>query len=1052
MLKSLHLEKSFEEEICEYLAGHGFLYSPDDTGYDRELALFPEDLTEWVKTIQPKAWETLEKMHCAKAAGILAKRVRGLLNEVGTLPAIRERKVDLVGVRQSIPLARFKPAMGLNEAIVKEYQANRLRIMRQVHYSLHNENSIDLVLFLNGIPVFTFELKTDFTQSIRDAVDQYKYDRKPENEPLLSFPSGTLVHFAVSNSEVEMTTKLEGGATRFLPFNKGRLFPDGRIGKGNSDNPDGHPVSYLWEDVLERDSLLDLLNRYMVTERNKKKELVKYIFPRYHQLRSTRKLVDAVLTEGTGRRYLIQHSAGSGKTNSIAWTAHFFADLHDAGDRKVFNSVIIVSDRTVIDDQLQEAALGMQRNEGVVEILSKSKGSKSTQLAEALKNNKKIIVCTIQSFPALLKSAQELTKTDGKRFAVIADEAHSSQSGTAVSDLKQILSDAEMKELADGGEYSIEDWLAAQMNNRAAADGITYVAFTATPKSKTMELFGRLPHPELPKGPGNQPEPFDIYSMRQAIEEGFILDVLDNYYSCKTSFKLGLRGRELPDTEVERGKASGQLRKWVKLTAYNIAEKVAAIVEHYRETVMPLLGGRAKAMIVVSSRLEAVRWKLALDKYIQQNNYPLGTLVAFSGEVKDKETFPEGVTENSEKLNPKLNKQDIRKAFEPDEFKILLVANKFQTGFDQPLLCGMYIDKRLDGIQAVQTLSRLNRCAPGKDKVYIVDFANDAETILDAFKTYYEKAELSGVSDPEQVIKLKNKLDSMGHYDAKDVDAVIKVCMKKTAKQSELEALISPIASRIKNEYRIAKTSLKNAVKEKNPAAEKEARDVIQLIEMFIRDLRSYQKMYSFLSQLYDFGNPDFEKRHMFYRVLLPQLDLDRERDEIDLTGVELTHYRLGKQVAQTMLIDETKQINPITASGSGHVNEPEKAKLSKIIEKLNEIFGSDVTVEDKLSWLRTKREKLAESPILIEQAMSNTREQMSASKDLMTVFIDAIINSDDAQGKLSREALSSELKLETALNLMLDIGGLYERLREKGNQNHQLDGVGTQSNPSATI
>ena len=388
MLKSLHLEKSFEEEICEYLAGHGFLYSPDDTGYDRELALFPEDLTEWVKTIQPKAWETLEKMHCAKAAGILAKRVRGLLNEVGTLPAIRERKVDLVGVRQSIPLARFKPAMGLNEAIVKEYQANRLRIMRQVHYSLHNENSIDLVLFLNGIPVFTFELKTDFTQSIRDAVDQYKYDRKPENEPLLSFPSGTLVHFAVSNSEVEMTTKLEGGATRFLPFNKGRLFPDGRIGKGNSDNPDGHPVSYLWEDVLERDSLLDLLNRYMVTERNKKKELVKYIFPRYHQLRSTRKLVDAVLTEGTGRRYLIQHSAGSGKTNSIAWTAHFFADLHDAGDRKVFNSVIIVSDRTVIDDQLQEAALGMQRNEGVVEILSKSKGSKSTQLAEALKNNK----------------------------------------------------------------------------------------------------------------------------------------------------------------------------------------------------------------------------------------------------------------------------------------------------------------------------------------------------------------------------------------------------------------------------------------------------------------------------------------------------------------------------------------------------------------------------------------------------------------------------------------------------------------------------------------
>jgi type I restriction enzyme, R subunit len=609
---SLHKEISFELEICQHLAAHGWLYAEGDAAaYDRARAVFPADVLAWVQATQPKAWETLTKSHGSRAEDTLLARLRDQLDQRGTLDVLRHG-VELLGLKTPLKLAEFKPALAMNPDILERYAANRLRVVRQVRYSPHCENSIDLVLFLNGLPVATVELKTDFTQSIGDAIDQYRFDRNPKPkgqavEPLLSFPSGALIHFAVSNKEVAMVTKLAGPATVFLPFNLG---DDGAA--GNPVNAaGGHRTAYLWEQVWARESWLEILGRYLIAKRDEKKQIEQIIFPRYHQLDVIRKLQAAVLSDGPGSKYLIQHSAGSGKTNSIAWTAHFLAELHNAQAKKVFDVVLVVSDRNVIDGQLQDALFDFQRTTGVVATIKNTEGSKSTALAEALSGNKKIVVCTIQTFPFALEAVRELSATQGKRFVVIADEAHSSQTGDAASKLKALLSPEEVQELSDGGEISSEDLLAAQMANRADDGGITFVAFTATPKNKTLELFGTRPDPTRKPAPDNVPKPFHVYSMRQAIEEGFILDVLQNYTPYSLAFKLAHNGQEMTEKEVERNAAMKGIMGWVRLHPYNIAQKVQVVVEHFREFVAPLLKGKAKAMVVVGSRLEAVRWQIA---------------------------------------------------------------------------------------------------------------------------------------------------------------------------------------------------------------------------------------------------------------------------------------------------------------------------------------------------------------------------------------------------------------------------------------------------------
>ncbi|OXR49895.1 type I restriction endonuclease subunit R [Pusillimonas sp. T2] len=1029
--QNFHQEHHFESAICQHLAAHGWFYQEGDAAlFDRAHGLFMPDLLTWVETTQPDSYQRLSKTHGAALTSILADRIRKSLNERGTLDVLR-RGVEMLGLKEPLMLAQFKPALAINPETQARYAANRLRVVRQVCHSPNNPKAeLDLVLFLNGIAVATAELKSNFTQSVQDAVDQYRFDRHPQpkggvTEPLLSFPGGALVHFAVSQSEVMMTTKLAGPATTFLPFNRGN-----EGGAGNAPNPNGYATAYLWEEVWARESWLNILHRYLIGKRDDKKQLSAVIFPRYHQLDATRRLVADVLDNGAGQRYLIQHSAGSGKTNSIAWTAHFLADLHDAEHKKVFDSVLVVSDRNVLDAQLQEAIFDFERTTGVVASITNEHGSKSAQLGQALKDGKKIIVCTIQTFPFALQAVQELAATDGKRFAVIADEAHSSQTGEAASKLKQLLSAEEWADLQDGGEVDTEALLAAQMEARANVKGLTYVAFTATPKGKTLELFGR-------PGPNGLPEPFHVYSMRQAIEEGFILDVLKNYTSYKLAFKLAHDGHEYDDTQVERSTAMKGIMQWVRLHPYNIASKVQIVVEHYRENVQPLLQGRAKAMVVVGSRKEAVRWQKAIRAYIAKQNYPLGVLVAFSGEVDDPESFPEAVTENSKDLNPGLKGRDIREAFKEPDYHLLLVANKFQTGFDQPLLCGMYVDKMLGGIQAVQTLSRLNRAYPGKDETYVLDFVNEPAEILKAFKTYYETAELEATTDPHLVYDLRAKLDASGHYDDFEVDRVAQVDLDPNGTQKQLDAAIAPVADRLLKRFKAAQQDKNFAEEQGDDKAAKAAKEVLDALLLFKGDMGAYIRLYAFLSQIFDYGNTDIEKRFLFFKRLLPLLEFGRERDTVDLSKVVLTHHTLKNHGKQPLGLnhDGTYKLAPMEAVGSGSVQEKQRAYLVEIIQKVNGLFEGDLSDGDQLVYVNgVLKGKLLENETLMQQAASNSKEQFANSPDLKDALLNAIMDALDAHQIMSSQALGSEKVRDGLRDILLGPAQLYEALRAKSN------------------
>lgn len=1035
-MSNLHQEHHFEAEICQSLAANGWHYAEGDAAhYDRIHALYLPDLLAWIEETQSDTLKRLTKTHGSALNARLAERVRKSLNERGTLDVLR-RGVEMLGLKEPLSLVQFKPALAINPVTQQHYTANRLRVVRQVRHSPnHPQDALDLVLFVNGIPVATVELKSDFTQSVQDAVDQYRFDRHPQPkggqaEPLLGFPGGALVHFAVSQTEVMMTTRLAGPTTQFLPFNRGN-----QGAAGNTPNPDGFATAYLWEQVWARESWLDILHRYLIGKRDDKKRLKAVIFPRYHQLDATRKLVADVLAQGPGQRYLIQHSAGSGKTNSIAWTAHFLADLHDADHRKLFDSVLVVSDRTVLDAQLQEAIFDFERTTGVVATITNEHGSKSAQLGEALKTGKKIIVCTIQTFPFALQAVQELAATEGKRFAVIADEAHSSQTGEAAAKLKQLLSAEEWADLQDGGEIDTEALLAAQMEARTGAKGLTYIAFTATPKQKTLELFGR-------PSPDGLPQPFHVYSMRQAIEEGFILDVLKNYTTYKLAFRLAHNGEEYDEKQVERSAAMKGIMQWVRLHPYNIAQKVQIVVEHYRESVQPLLDGKAKAMVVVASRKEAVRWQKAIRAYIEKRNYPLGVLVAFSGEIDDPESYPAPVSETSKELNPGLKGRDIRDAFAEPDYHLLLVANKFQTGFDQPLLCGMYVDKMLGGIQAVQTLSRLNRAHPGKDTTYILDFVNDAGDVLKAFKTYYETAELEATTDPHHVYDLRAKLDAAGYYDDFEVDRVTKVELDPKGTQAQLQAALAPVADRLLRRYKAAQQDRAAAESEHDEKAAQAAKDTLDALVLFKNDMGAFVRLYAFLSQIFDYGNTDIEKRFLFYKRLIPLLEFGRERDTVDLSKVTLTHHNLRRNGRQLLTLGhgETPKLPPMDAVGSGAVQDKEKAFLDEIIQKVNGLFDGELTDDDQLVYVNgVLKGKLLENELLVQQAASNSKEQFANSPDLTDALMHAIIDAFDAHTTMSRQALDSARVRDGLKDILLGPAQLYEALRARSDASPRL-------------
>jgi len=1003
-------EYKFEQELCEALAASGWLYSKNDDGYDAGLALYPADVHAWLSETQTdelakivKATDAPQAQDKAKTAVVqrLAKSLDLPLSQGGgTLSVLRKGFRDGAA---KFEMCQFKPADNLNASTLEKYAKVRLRVMRQVHYSAKNRNSLDLVFFVNGIPVATLELKTDFTQNVEDAKTQYKKDRNPNGEPLLTFGHRSLVHFAVSNEEVYMTTKLAGDSTHFLPFNKG---DDGRA--GNPINPEGSKTSYLWETVFQKDNWLQILGRFMhlsienlvdpVTGEQSKRESL--LFPRYHQWESVTKLVDTARHEGPGHKYLIQHSAGSGKTNSIAWTAHQLSTLHNDEGKKVFDSVIVVTDRTVLDDQLSSAIQQIDHKTGVVAAIDNKQGSKSTALADALSANKPIIVVTMQTFPFILGQIQESSAAKGKNFAIIADEAHSSQTGNTASTLKKVLSDEDWASLQDGGEVDVEDLLAAEMANRAEPGNISFFAYTATPKAKTMELFGRT-------GESGKPEPFHVYTMQQAIEEGFILDVLQNYTPYKLAFKLTHNGQDYDSEgpQVAQNEALKELMYWVRLHPTNIAAKVSIIIEHFRENVAWRLDGKAKAMVVTGSRKEAVRYKLAFDKYINQHGYAdVKAMVAFYGEVEDLENSPEPFSESN--MNPDLRGRKLAEAFKTDEYQVMLVANKFQTGFDQPLLVSMYVDKKLSGVTAVQTLSRLNRTARGKDVTFVLDFVNEPNDILEAFEPYFRDARLADITDPNLVHDIANKLDHSGIYDQTEVEAVAKAFVEKRG-NNKLSASLAQAKDRFWKKYE---------------AAERENNQLeLDRLEDFRKSLGSFVKTYDFLSQLYNYGDTDLEKKSIFCRLLAREIRPTNRNDTIDLSGVELTKLGFKKNESVSLnLTGESSELKPLTDIGTGKEHDPLMASLREAIEKMNTLFDGDFTPGDYEVLVNAVTTKAAEEERILKQATSgNTLEQFLESPDLKTVLLTALLTSGDNLKAMGDEVLGDDQKLAKLVKII---------------------------------
>lgn len=1015
-MNNKHKEIRFEEELVEHLTAHGWLEG-NPRGHNRLLALYPADLIGWLQETQPAEWEKLTRWHNGDTERLLLERVAKLLDKEGSLALLRNGFKDR---NARFQLCQFKPSHGFNPELMARYAAVRCRVVRQVRYSLYNEKSIDLVLYINGIPVATLELKTDFTQSISDAVRQYKKDRLPkdpdtrEEEPLLAFKKRTLVHFAVSTDEVHMTTKLAGNHTVFLPFNQGH-----DQGAGNPPNPNGYRTAYLWEKVLQRDNWLEIVGQFVHLERKeeedeqgRKRTKETLIFPRYHQWQAVTLLTAAARHERAGHTYLVQHSAGSGKSNSIAWLAYQLASLHDAQDRKIFDSVIVVTDRTVLDDQLQDTIYQFDHKQGVVSRIARDDGVKSQQLVQSLIDSKPIIIVTIQTFPFVLEAIQAQISLRERTFGVIADEAHSSQTGATAGWLKRVLASTQ----TDEEEVSAEDMLVAAMEARKQPVNISYFAFTATPKAKTIELFGRRD----PDDPSSLPQPFHVYSMQQAIEEGFILDVLKNFTPYKLAYRLAHGGRDLDDKEVEKSQGLKQLARWVRLHPYNISQKVAIIVEHFRQNVAHLLNGEAKAMVVTASRKEAVRYKLAMDKYIRAQGYAdIQTLVAFSGEVRDVESGPHPFSEAN--MNPNLAGRDLRRAFDATEYQLLIVANKFQTGFDQKKLAAMYVDKRLAGVTAVQTLSRLNRTyAPLKEKVYVLDFVNDPAEILAAFAPYYRTAQLANVSDPNIIHDLQTKLDETRLYTDGEVDAFTQAYFDPSSKQKDLQARIAPAVDR----YRLRRRTAK----------EEGDKVALDALDIFRKDLASFVRTYEFLSQIIEYGDSDLEKRNVFYKHLMPWLKSENENEPIDLSSVELTHYRLNDLGKRAIPLKENQaeyKLTPLSELGTAHPQDPIMAPLSELVAQLNELFAGDLTDADLITYAHHISSKMLESDVLAKQAASNTKEQFALG-DFSNVFMDTLIEGLDNYQSMAEQVLNQESTLRGFQALILDLVYQgFERMKE---------------------
>ena len=946
-------EAAFETAIESALLAQGYA-QVDSKGFDRERAIFPNEALDFIRATQTKVWEKLEALHGEQTGARVLESLCKWLDTHGTLATLRH---GFKCFGKTLRIAFFRPAHGLNAELEARYRANRLGLTRQLHFSPKSEKSLDVVLSVNGIPVVTLELKNPLSgQTAANAIHQYRHDRDPR-EPIFVFTKRTLVHFAVDTEEAHMATRLAASSTCFLPFNRGM---DGGAGNPTDHEGRNYKTAYVWEEVLQRDSLLDLLARFLhldveeiSTDDGKKLRKENLVFPRYHQLEAVRQLVAAAASEGVGHNYLVEHSAGSGKSNTIAWLAHRLSSLHNQRDERLFDSVVVITDRVVLDRQLQNTIYQFDHRQGVVRKIDQD----SRQLAEALENGVPIIITTLQKFPFVSEQLARLSEQRGeggkshlpvRKYAVIIDEAHSSQSGETATELKGVLGGAGLhrkaQEMAqEEGDAELER-LFRSMAKRGHQPNMSFFAFTATPKHKTLAIFGR------------NGEPFHRYTMRQAIEEGFIEDVLKNYVSYQTYYKLIKKAED--DPKVERKKAAKALARFMRLHPHNIGQKTEVMVEHFQHFTRHKIGGHAKAMVVTGSRLEAVRYKQEFDRYIQEKGYPIKSLVAFSGTVEDDKIGEKSYTEVG--MNGGLKEKMLPDAFARQDFRVLLVAEKYQTGFDQPLLHTMYVDKRLAGIQAVQTLSRLNRTHPLKDDTFILDFVNEPGEIQEAFRQYYDGSVMGEQVEPDKLYAIKAELDASGIYLQTEVAEFVRVFFAPKRRQSA-------------GDHKVMNAVLDQAVVR---FMQLQNTDVGEA-ELWRGKLQAFRNLYSFLSQVIPYHDSDLEKLFTYLRHLAwklpkrtsgPGYQFDEE--------IELDYYRLQKISEGSISLNEgyAKPLNGPGEVGTGMVRE-EQVSLSRLIDIINERFGSELNEADQLFF-----DQIAEAASQSE-ALQNAAEVNSLDK-----------------------------------------------------------------------
>lgn len=970
-------EKGFETNIESSLLASGYVnrnLEGEASRLFKKYAIDVESLFTFLEATQDKQLKVLEKSYGVDYKKKVLERICDQLKKHGVIHCLRYGMKDR-GV--TLKLVFNKPPTTMNQLMNDLYKQNLFTVSRQVYYSHKHSNSLDMVVFVNGLPLVVMELKNQFTgQTVEHAMKQFKKDRDPK-EQLFKFNERVVVYFAVDPDEVFMTTELKKEKTYFLPFNKGN-----NSGKGNPTVYNNYRTYYLWEEILQPDSLLDILFRFVFVKKDdildSNNEVVgerkMLIFPRFHQLDVVRKLETDVQQKDVGQNYLIQHSAGSGKTNSISWLSHRLAKLHDEENEAIFSSVIVITDRRVLDKQLQDAIYQLEHKAGMVERINKD----STQLANAINGETRIIITTLQKFPFIMEKVSGLER---KKYAVIIDEAHSSQGGKASTALTNILSDKTLEDafeedrVAEENMDNLDEQIVETIMKSGKQDNVSFFAFTATPKPKTIEKFGTI-------GTDGKPHAFHEYTMRQAIEEGFILDVLNNYITYKTFYKIAKQVDD--DPLVSQKQATKKLAQYVSLHPHNISQKTEIIIEHYRNFTRQKIGGRAKAMVVTASRLHAVRYKIAFDQYIDKMGYDdLKTIVAFSGVVKD------GELPYTEPDMNGFSEKELPDKFNSDEYKVLLVAEKYQTGFDEPLLHTMYVDKPLSGIKAVQTLSRLNRTCPGKDDTFVLDFVNDPDDIKASFQPYYETTGLEEITDPNILYDLHAELEPYQVYTEEEVRSVNELEMqggfKKSAKQqTELNGWIDKGVDRFKRDL-----------------SEEEQ-------EAFKGSVTKFTRTYAFVLQIATFIDVELHKQYIYLNYLLRKLPRSKTGKEIYMADdVALQYYRNQKVFDGSIELEVTggQELKP-TSHGTAGVVEDEKVRLSSILDKLNDRFGTEFTLTDFLSRDQVKADMISSEDIQ-QKAKNNTKDNFKFAFE--KTFMDFVIDRMGSNEKFFMKILENE-------------------------------------------